>query len=544
MSEGKKIQKIKHTPIAALFILFSIWVAIKSISPTSDSVYATAWFTQIDSYRFFKVLCSVWSGCVPIPALHESNFWNSSIFSYDSATSAGRSVLVLFSILFLVYNTLLFSKKAAVLLFYLSATFGILLFFYTSTPIFTLYAKRYHGFIFIIYIVSIWLLNYFPEKKATTIFILTNLSNKLNVKRYQKYVLFFLLSINVLASGIVFWLDYKSDFSSVKKTGKYIVEHNLQRYAAAGFVDYAVSPISAFTRKPFYYPDRDVTSTFPVWTVKNYTTDFNQGIYRLLNYISKSNDSVLVVLNFDLNTTMIGDIQFRYLESFKGAVVADENFTLYLASKFDIDRDLNNLPAQLTKEQVMTYLNLMGGLFQQNNVAACSKIMEALSSRMNETSIPRYHMYKGMLLAKQGDLPGAKKELSEEISLNLQKDESYFQLGMLYYQEQKMDSALYCWEESAKLNPNNADAFSNIGVVYFNFKKDYPKAGEAWQRAIQINPRYFQVYVNLMMNCQAIKDENCFITFLKAALANGMSLEEIRSKGIQVNDQMLAKVKQ
>jgi tetratricopeptide (TPR) repeat protein len=544
MSDPKKKQKIKYFGWTVFLILFSIWVAVKSISPPADSVYANFWFKEIDTARMVKILHRVWGGYIPIPDLSTVNFWNTNIISIADPVGFAKLFLTLVSLAFILFGTLLFSRRISILIFFLAGTFGILLFSYLNGAIFIINGARYNGFMFLIFIISYWLMSYFPEKNKSTIVILTSLRDKLNVEKYSNIFILVLCIANTLAGVIAYSKDFVRDFSSVERTGKYIVANNLQRHQMAGFVDYAVSPISAYTRKPFYYPERDTSSTFPIWTMRNYTTDNNQVIGRLLNFIAKQNDTVLVVLNFDLNTSMIGDVHFEHMASFKESIVADENYSVFLASKYNLDNDIKNFPVHPSREQLLGYMNLLGGLFQQNNIAACEKILNAIKEKMPEPSVTRYHVYQGMLSARKGDITTAKREFKKEVELNMQKDESYFQLGMAYYQEQKMDSALMCWDEVTKLNPANADAYSNLGVIYFNFRKDYAKATEVWERALALNPKYFQVYINLMMICQVQKDEACMITHLKAALANGMSVEEIRSKGIAVSDQQLARAKE
>jgi tetratricopeptide (TPR) repeat protein len=43
-------------------------------------------------------------------------------------------------------------------------------------------------------------------------------------------------------------------------------------------------------------------------------------------------------------------------------------------------------------------------------------------------------------------------------------------------------------EKAAYAAPNNVDAWNNLGDAYFLYAKDYPKAKEAWNRVLQIDP--------------------------------------------------------
>lgn len=326
-------KNIKYLVLSVIIILFSIWVAMRSMSPPADSVYASAWFTHFDYDRFVEVFWRIWFGFVPIPKLSGPQFWNTNIligrYLYPSITY----YLTSFSLFILGFNILIFSRRLSVLLFYLSGTFGILLFSYLQTSIFYINASRYHGFLFLIFIVSLWLLAFFPEKNNVSVPVLTSLSKKPLVQIAREHFLNLFLVVNVLVAVIACYKDYKYRFSSAEEAGKFIVEHKLENMPATGFIDCTVSPITAYTRHAIYYPDRDTTSTFPVWTSKNHTVEKERMLARLVNYVSKRNDSVLVVLNSVLDTTVVGEVRFIPLVSYHECIVSDENLSVYIAKR-------------------------------------------------------------------------------------------------------------------------------------------------------------------------------------------------------------------
>ena len=60
--------------------------------------------------------------------------------------------------------------------------------------------------------------------------------------------------------------------------------------------------------------------------------------------------------------------------------------------------------------------------------------------------------------------------------------------GIMYRDLGQFDKAIEYFNRSTKLNPNHFQSWFNLGVVYRNDKKNYPKAIEAWQKALSINP--------------------------------------------------------
>ncbi len=63
------------------------------------------------------------------------------------------------------------------------------------------------------------------------------------------------------------------------------------------------------------------------------------------------------------------------------------------------------------------------------------------------------------------------------------------------YQEKEPDNAIKLYNEVIDLSPNNAAAFNNRGILFFN-KKDYDKSIDDYDRAIKIDPKYALAYNN------------------------------------------------
>lgn len=64
--------------------------------------------------------------------------------------------------------------------------------------------------------------------------------------------------------------------------------------------------------------------------------------------------------------------------------------------------------------------------------------------------------------------------------------------GATAFNQGKMDSAAIHYNKWTLLDPNNAEAWYNLGGAYFNQHR-YPQAKKAWDRALQINPNYAEV---------------------------------------------------
>jgi tetratricopeptide (TPR) repeat protein len=63
-----------------------------------------------------------------------------------------------------------------------------------------------------------------------------------------------------------------------------------------------------------------------------------------------------------------------------------------------------------------------------------------------------------------------------------------YYLGNLLYDRRRHDEAIAMWERSAKLDPNYSVVWRNLGIGYFNIRRQPAKARAAYDRAFQANP--------------------------------------------------------
>ncbi len=487
-----------HRAGAVLIIVVSVVVAVKSIWPPPESVYsASNWYTGFNTNRFVSVVSRIWSGFLPVPVLSGVQFWNTNILNHAGNSGLEKGIVFFGSLLILVLTSLVFIRNKAVLLLYLAGLSGILLFSYTSTVIFRINAARYNGFMYILFFVCLWLKDSFPVTRP-----------KASGSSQNLLILFFLL-INLFSSVVAYSKELSYTFSAAKETGQFILKNNLQRLPAAAIVDYAVAPVCAYTRSPFYFPERDSSSTYPLWLGATYSSDQNVVMGRLLNRISQSRDTYLLVFNFDLKASLLKDIEIKAIKEFKGCIVQDENYSLYLAYPYDPLKELFSTSA-LTDEKARRCVAMAGELLKLGRQKECDRIVERI---------------------KLKTYANRDKDFHREIAFN--------GIAGFYMEDQSGDSAIAYFEKSLAVSPGNADALGNLGMCYLNFKKDLGRAEQCWDELIRLNPGNLQVYYNLLGLCQHINDKKGERKYLHLLLNKGVSVDEIRKHGFAVSPELL-----
>ena len=73
----------------------------------------------------------------------------------------------------------------------------------------------------------------------------------------------------------------------------------------------------------------------------------------------------------------------------------------------------------------------------------------------------------------------------------------YNLLGLILVAQNKIDQAAECYEKGIKINPNFAEIYNNLGLLYINNKSDVKKAENCYKKAISLNPKIPEPYNNL-----------------------------------------------
>jgi tetratricopeptide (TPR) repeat protein len=541
----KKKYKMNQFLLGVGIVLVGVYIAMRWITPPANNHYGNNWYPLgFDSYRFHRTSSTFWMSFIPIPDFSNIHFWNSSLLYTDTSTFTSKALFLLSLCIFL-FCIINYSQKISVAVLYLAGTLGVLLFHYMNSVIFSINAANHYGFIFITFIVAAWIA---PNVKKTKIVIpaLSSLRNKLKTDKNFTYLVTALFAINMLAGLIAYSKDYSHPFSNIEATGNYITSHHLDKLPETGFIDYAVSPISAFTKQPMYFPDRDTTGRFTISIQSRYSFDLKVLFPRLANFISHQKDSVLYISTGDYfgvgDAKVIDNIQFTKIAYFDGAIVPDENYVIYIARKFDLNKMMQDSASYKNSSTLASILSVANDLIQNGKLDDAGKILSTVEEKTHGRSVPYLHDYFGKLYAKENKQADAEKEFQTEIALNLQKEDAFFNLGMLYFQNKDYDKAITSWDSTVAINPKNADAYNNMGVCYLNFKKDNTKGMTYFEKAIELNPGYTQGYFNILVCAQNNNDEQTMIKYIRVLLDKGTTIDDIKAKGINITDALLQKV--
>jgi len=89
----------------------------------------------------------------------------------------------------------------------------------------------------------------------------------------------------------------------------------------------------------------------------------------------------------------------------------------------------------------------------------------------------------------KSDLDSVKKYYVTFPNLNEQYQYLYHDMGMAYWKAKKYDEAIAAYNEGCKAFPKDAEMWYMLGISYYSIK-DYPKAMEAWDVTLRLNPNH------------------------------------------------------
>ena len=133
---------------------------------------------------------------------------------------------------------------------------------------------------------------------------------------------------------------------------------------------------------------------------------------------------------------------------------------------------------------------------------------------------------------KKKDLSNAQLKYEEILKLNPNNAEAYVNLGVIFKTRGDLNTAIKCYLQGIKLDPKNKFVYNNIGNA-FKEVKDYKMAIKAYSDSIKLNPNDFNAYNNLGIVYELIGDNNKAIAAYKQAVkVNPKHAKSINNIGV------------
>lgn len=302
------------------FALIGIGIAtsVLQLKPPSDTGFAVEWKLAYESQHFSDVIKLISRAFLPIPGF-TLNFWNKhQLETY----SLFQSIQIPFCCLLLLFSVLFLLKRPTALLIYLTAIFGLLVFFYIKYY----GSMRHHGFLFITLLMTGWIYKDCPEVNLRP-----KILNDLPQRLFSPFFTFIFIC-HFIGGITAIGLEHRHVFSYGKQVAEYIRANNMQDMQMVGEIDYAASTIVGYLEKDqIYYVHGNRFGSFVRWDdIRVPDVTDAQVIEAAAMLRAETFDDVLLIMNRALDPELIAQHNLNLLTQFTGSIVSDEGFYLYL----------------------------------------------------------------------------------------------------------------------------------------------------------------------------------------------------------------------
>lgn len=121
----------------------------------------------------------------------------------------------------------------------------------------------------------------------------------------------------------------------------------------------------------------------------------------------------------------------------------------------------------------------------------------------------------GQVFFARGDWKKARENFIQTLSLDPKMWQAHSYLGIIYNHQKNFDAAIKEYEAALVINNKSSALYNNAGISYY-MKGDYEKAKEHYIKALRIEPDNKKVYNNLALAlCKMGSYDNAFEAFKK-----------------------------
>jgi tetratricopeptide (TPR) repeat protein len=154
------------------------------------------------------------------------------------------------------------------------------------------------------------------------------------------------------------------------------------------------------------------------------------------------------------------------------------------------------------------------------------------SQSQSNRDLAETYFDRGIVYYEQGNLALALFNLNRAIELNPNYADAYINRGVVYANQQKWDLALADFTQAITFNPNFAEAYYNRGNVYEDQQK-WDLALADFTQAITFNPNFAEAYNNRgLVYYKQQKWDLALVDFNKGIAINPNDAEAYNNRGI------------
>ncbi len=277
--------------------------------------------------RIIIGLSSLFKGLIPIPDFRSIHFWNSNLI-----INSNRSLAIMLSFLLYLIPLIIFSKNRKTLYFFYVGLIGAQIFFFITQRS----AIRFHGITYLLFIIALWIENYYDIDN----FKLKDYLSSIKLTLYKKKIIYSILFIHLFSGIYAYTMDIIHPFTSAKQAVQF-VKNNYKENSKIITVSCEGTSLSAYSNKRIYSLIENNYQSYCQWNSDNFLNISEKNIIQLLTLYLNTNDSAIYISIYPITKNFKKSIweninekvKIRFAEKYDKNIVPNSYYYIYEVAK-------------------------------------------------------------------------------------------------------------------------------------------------------------------------------------------------------------------
>lgn len=290
---------------------------VQTAPPPDNSPRMLGWSAAVLVEPLERTVSAIWKAYVPLPNTLP-HFWNTNLLDETPALRLGSAVLeardiqTILSVGLLASAALMLRRTPSIMLLYLVATSGLLLFMHFKVN----HGIRHTGHLFLVLLACLWLS--FSQQPFST-FVLRTAAVTIGVT--------LLFASHAAAGVLAAATDLVLPFSAGKETAAFIQRRGYADATLVGSKYFIVSTVANYLDRPIYYAETAQFGTFSRWKWQRTAVAPADLVRTAREMVRLNRKDVVMVVSYDLS--LAGE-SLPLLASFQRSIFTEERYWLYL----------------------------------------------------------------------------------------------------------------------------------------------------------------------------------------------------------------------
>jgi len=197
---------------------------------------------------------------------------------------------------------------------------------------------------------------------------------------------------------------------------------------------------------------------------------------------------------------------------YKGYFPFRTQFRIGLGKQEKLTIILEKIPPKIGENK--DFINGINQFKQGHYIEACG-LFEKAAQKFPENFEAFFNL--GLSYYNIEKIDDAITSLEKAVKLNSGIAEVHFALGECYYQKENKEKAIEAFSNVLKLQPNNAKAYYNLGITHYKYN-EMKEAINAFEKSIDLEPEYSSAYYQLGLASIKIGDIEKGVQYLEEFL--------------------------